>query len=44
MEEGLKLKCPECNKANIRFRIKQNSYVCNICGHSWEKEEENLDG
>jgi len=34
------LKCPRCNKANIRFRIKLNSYICNICGHSWEKIEE----
>ena len=34
------LKCPKCHKANIRFRIKQNSYICNICGYSWEKIEE----
>jgi len=42
------LKCPKCDKANIRFRIKTNSYVCNICGHFWykikEKKEEDVDG
>lgn len=37
MEEVLK--CPECHKANIRFRIKLKSYICNICGNSWEKIE-----
>jgi transcription elongation factor Elf1 len=43
MEEVFK--CPRCNKANIRFRIKLNNYVCNICGHSWEKNiEEKIDG
>jgi len=38
MEEELKFKCPKCNKADIRFRIKLNSYVCNKCGFAWEKE------
>ncbi len=31
------LKCTECGKANVRFRIKLNNYICNICGNSWEK-------
>ena len=39
MKEELKCKNPECNKSNIRFRIKSNSYVCNVCGYSWKKEE-----
>jgi len=46
MEEVLEevFKCPKCHKADIRYRIKSNSYVCNKCGYSWEKKLEEKDG
>jgi len=34
------LKCPNCKKANIRFRIRLKSYICNICGYSWQEEKD----
>lgn len=43
MEEGLRCKNQKCNKSNIRFRIKSKTYICNVCGYSWKKEEEKDD-
>jgi len=42
MEEEMKLKCPRCNKSDVRFRIRTNSFVCNKCGFVWGKEEDKL--
>lgn len=31
------LRCIKCHKKNIRFRMRINSYICNVCGYSWDK-------
>jgi len=31
--------CPNCKRyRGVRWRIKADSFVCTLCGHTWPKE------
>jgi len=31
--------CPECCRSQVLYRIKTNSFVCRLCGHTWKRKE-----
>jgi len=35
-----KLRCPECNSTQTRYRLRTKDYQCHVCGYSWKQESE----
>lgn len=35
-----KPKCPKCGRSQILYRVKTDTFLCRLCGHKWERKEE----
>jgi len=39
-KEKHRVKCPNCNRMNIYYRLSDNTFICRLCGTTWEKPKE----
>ena len=42
LQRTLQIRCPLCNSANQRHRLKTYDHICRQCGHIWEHEDNNF--